>query len=223
MSSNKIGFLSASMLYVAIFVAIWQFDCKIRTIGESGESRFFSIRLENIENVKKQRMQKNINHFNQNAKSRKNSPNISKNTQPQTPPARGGAYFDSPSLAEGDKGGGYESKSKSVADSPIDSSESNSSTAQSALGENDPYFLTITRIINRFHAKAPVQNIRHTFEVGVAFSVNTMGEIEHLRIIKSSGNEKLDNIALRTIRNASRNFPAPKKNYHIKTALIYKR
>ena len=222
MSSNKIGFLSASALYVAIFLAIWQFDCKIRTIGEMGESRFFSIRLENIESVKKQRIQKNISHFNQNAKSRKNSPTISKNTPPQTPPARGGAYFDSPSLAEGDKGGGYESKSKSVADSPTDSSESNA-IAQSALGENDPYFLSITRIINRFHAKAPVQNIRHTFEVGVAFSVNTMGEIEHLRIIESSGNEKLDNIAIRTIRNASRNFPTPKKNYHLKTALVYKR
>ena len=32
---------------------------------------------------------------------------LAENTPPQTPPARGGAYIDSPSLAEGDKGGGY--------------------------------------------------------------------------------------------------------------------
>ena len=31
-----------------------------------------------------------------------------KNTPPQTPPARGGASYDSPALAEGDKGGGLD-------------------------------------------------------------------------------------------------------------------
>ncbi|MGX2973370.1 MBOAT family O-acyltransferase, partial [Helicobacter sp. T3_23-1059] len=32
------------------------------------------------------------------------SPSLAKNTRPQTPPARGGAYIDSPSLAEGARG-----------------------------------------------------------------------------------------------------------------------
>lgn len=215
MSSNKIGFLSASALYVAIFLAIWQSDFKIRTIGESGESWFFSIRLENIESFSAGATQKKYHrHSERSAKARSE----------ESKPRESNPKFSTDSNTDS-----RESVAKSITDShesttdlPTDSHESNAIT-QSALGENDPYFLTITRIINRFHAKAPVQNIRHTFEVGVAFSVNTMGEIEHLRIIKSSGNEKLDNIAIRTIRRASRTFPAPKKNYYIQTALVYKR
>lgn len=36
------------------------------------------------------------------------SPSLATDTPPQTPPARGGAFSLSPSLAEGDKGGGYD-------------------------------------------------------------------------------------------------------------------
>ena len=200
MSSNKIGFLSASALYGAICLAIWQFDFKIRPIGEMGESKAFSLRLENIESLEKQHAQKNISHFNQKAK--------------ETKPRESNPKISADSNAD---------LRESNAESTADSRESNSSTTQSTLGQNDPYFLAITRIINKFHAKAPAPNLIRTFEVGVAFSVNTEGEIEDLRVIKSSGNAKLDNIALRTIRRASRTFPAPKKNYHIQTALVYKR
>ena len=48
------------------------------------------------------------------------------NTPPQTPPARGGAFYDSPSLAEGDKGGGslrgFE-KAEAIHESKIDCHE----------------------------------------------------------------------------------------------------
>ena len=203
MSSNKIGFLSASALYMAIFLAIWQFDFKIRPIGEMGKSKAFSLRLENIarEDFGAGATQKKYHRNDkQSAKIKESKPRES-----------------NPKISADSNADLRESSAESVADSPTNS------TAQSTLGQNDPYFLAITRIINKFHAKAPAPNLIRTFEVGVAFSVNTEGEIEDLRVIKSSGNARLDNIALRTIRNASRTFPAPKKNYHIQTALVYKR
>lgn len=54
------------------------------------------------------------------------------------------------------------------------------------------------------------------------FASANLNYTEDFRVIKSSGSVKLDNIALQTIRRASRNFPTPKKNYYIKTALVYK-
>lgn len=205
MSNNKIGFLSALVLYVSVFAGIYLLDFDAILVGQNSESKAFSIRLENIGDFSAGATQKQYHsHSKQSAKAR------SEESKPRE---------SNPKISDNSNASSSDLR-KSTADLPIDSSKSNS-IAQNALGQNDPYFLAITRIINRFHAKASVRNLYGV--VGVEFSVNTNGEIEDLRVIKSSGSVKLDNIALQTIRRASRNFPTPKKHYYIKTALVYKR
>lgn len=219
MSSNKIGFLTALGLYVSVFAGILWVDLRVNLMGDKGESKAFSLRLENIagENfgAQKQMERKNVAQKRKSLKkplSREVQHHSSLRDSAQRVESWQSTEFANKTLRE--------SSAESTVDSPIDSNKS-SSIAQTTLGQNDTYFLAITRIINKFHAKAPVRNLYGV--VCVAFSVNIDGEMEDLRVIKSSGNERLDNIALKTIRRASRNFPAPKKNYYIKTALVYKR
>ena len=125
------------------------------------------------------------------------------------------------------RGESIESPKQSTRESTAESSDSSdsrggvSSKAQESSGENDPYFLAITRIINKYHTHEPVRNLYGV--VGVAFSVNVSGEVEHLRVVSSSGSERLDSIVLRTIRRSARKFPPPKRTYHIQTRLVYKR
>lgn len=212
MSSNKIGFLTALGLYAPIILCLALLDLKVNLVGESSESKAFSIRLENIAGdfgAQSQKAQKKV----------RNVPKDSHST-----PSLRGESKDSPK----------QSNSESIADSNKDSRESTaessdtsdsrggvSSKAQESSGENDPYFLAITRIINKYHTREPVRNLYGV--VGVAFSVNVSGEVEHLRVISSSGSERLDSVALRTIRRAARSFPPPKRTYHIQTRLVYKR
>lgn len=196
-----------------IILCLVLLDLRVNLVGKSGESKAFSIRLENIAGdfgAQPQKMQKKVV---------KKTP---KDSRP-TPSLRGDS-IESPK----------QSKSESIADSNKDSHESTaessessdsrggvSSKAQESSGENDPYFLAITRIINKYHTREPVRNLYGV--VGVAFSVNVSGEVEHLRVVSSSGSERLDNIALRTIRRSARSFPPPKRTYHIQTRLVYKR
>lgn len=201
MSSNKIGFLTALGLYAPIILCLALLDLKVNLVGEMGESKAFSIRLENIAGdfgAQSQKAQKKV----------RNVPKDSHTT---------------PSL----RSDSIESPKQSTHESTAESSDSSdlrggvSSKAQESSGENDPYFLAITRIINKYHTREPVRNLYGV--VGVAFSVNVSGEVEHLRVVSSSGSERLDNIALRTIRRSARSFPPPKRTYHIQTKLVYKR
>lgn len=212
MSNNKIGFLSALVLYVSVFAGIYLLDFDAILVGQNSESKAFSIRLENIGDFSAGATQKQYHsHSEQSAKAR------SEESKPRESNPK-------ISVDSADSNANSRDSNKSNAESTANQNESAGggvSIAQNALGQNDPYFLAITRIINRFHTKASVRNLYGV--VGVEFSVNTNGEIEDLRVIKSSGSVKLDNIALQTIRRASRNFPTPKKNYYIKTALVYKR
>lgn len=195
-----------------IILCLALLDLKINLVGKNGESKAFSIRLENIAGdfgAQSQKAQKKV----------RNVPKDSRST---------------PSLRGESKESPKQSNSESIADSNKDSHESTaessdlsdlrggvSSKAQESSGENDPYFLAITRIINKYHTREPVRNLYGV--VGVAFSVNVSGEVEHLRVVSSSGSERLDNIALRTIRRSARSFPPPKRTYHIQTRLVYKR
>lgn len=215
MSSNKIGFLTALGLYAPIILCLALLDLKVNLVGEMGKSKAFSIRLENIAGdfgAQSQKAQKKVR-------------NVPKDSRP------------TPSLRGKSKNSPKQSNSESIADSNKDSHESTaessdssdssdlrggvSSKAQESSGENDPYFLAITRIINKYHTREPVRNLYGV--VGVAFSVNVSGEVEHLRVVSSSGSERLDSIALRTIRRSARSFPPPKRTYHIQTKLVYKR
>lgn len=216
MSSNKIGFLTALGLYAPIILCLALLDLKINLVGESGKSKAFSIRLENIagdfggdKNVPKKVVKKqHIRHSELLQESAESKPHESHPT---------------PSLRDDSIESPKQSTHESTAESS-DSSDSRggvASKAQESSGENDPYFLAITRIINKYHTREPVRNLYGV--VGVAFSVNVSGEVEHLRVISSSGSERLDNIALRTIRRALRSFPPPKRTYHIQTKLVYKR
>ncbi len=213
MSSNKIGFLTALGLYAPIILCLVWVDLKVNLVGKNGESKAFSIRLENI-----------AGDFGaQSQKAQKKVQNVPKDSHPT--PSLQGDSIESPK----------QSKSESIADSNKDSHESTaesndsnndslggvSSKAQESSGENDPYFLAITHIINKYHTREPVRNLYGV--VGVAFSVNVSGEVEHLRVVSSSGSERLDSIALRTIRRSALSFPPPKRTYHIQTKLVYKR
>lgn len=203
MSSNKIGFLTALGLYAPIILCLALLDLKVNLVGEMGESKAFSIKLENIAGdfgAQPQKAQKKV--------VKKVQKEVQKDSHP-TPSLRGKSK-DSPK----------QSNSESIAESS-DSRGGVSSKAQESSGENDPYFLAITRIINKYHTREPVRNLYGI--VGVAFSVNVSGEVEHLRVVSSSGSERLDNIALRTIRRSARSFPLPKRTYHIQTKLVYKR
>lgn len=212
MSSNKIGFLTAFALYAPIILCLALLDLKINLVGKSGESKAFSIRLENIAGdfgAQSQKAQKKVR-------------NVPKDSHPT--PSLQGESVDSPkqynSKSSADSNKDSQDKRESTADSS-DSRGGVASKAQESSGENDPYFLAITRIINKYHAREPVRNLYGV--VGVAFSVNVSGEVEHLRVVSSSGSERLDNVALRTIRRAARSFPPPKRTYHIQTRLVYKR
>lgn len=206
MSSNKIGFLTALGIYAPIILGLALLDLRVNLVGESGESKAFSIRLENIagdfggaKNEPK-KVAKKVPKKQQNRHS-----NISQKSAESKPPE---SNVDS----------------KSDLNDLSDSSDSRggvASKAQEASGENDSYFLAITRIINKYHTREPIRNLYGI--VGVAFSINVSGEVEHLRVIASSGSEKLDSVALRTIRRAARSFPPPKRTYHIQTKLVYKR
>lgn len=205
MSSNKIGFFSALGLYASIIIAIWLIDFKIKIIGEMGESKVFSIQLDNVAGESfgiGQKEQKKV--VQKNDKKPTNQP-LQESTQELQQPTQ------TNDLPNNDLSNNNSS----------DLSGGGASNAQIAMGENDPYFIAITRIINKFHAREPVRNMYGV--VGVEFSINIDGELENLRVIISSGNARLDSIALKTIRRASRTFPTPKKNYYIKTTLVYKR
>lgn len=225
MSSNKIGFLTALGLYAPIILCLALLDLKVNLVGKSGESKAFSIRLENIAGdfgAQSQKVQKKVvkkQYIRNSDRSAESKPRESRPT---------------PSLQGKSKESPKQSNSESIADSNKDSHESTakssetsdsrggvSSKAQESSGENDPYFLAITRIINKYHTREPVRNLYGV--VGVAFSVNVSGEVEHLRVVSSSGSERLDNVALRTIRRSARSFPPPKRTYHIQTRLVYKR
>ena len=223
MSSNKIGFLTALGIYAPIILGLALLDLRVNLVGESGESKAFSIRLENIagdfggaknapkkvaKKVPKKVLKKQQNrHSNISQKGEKSKPlesSVDSNTDSQDSRESNADTNDS--------------------NNPNDSSDSRggvASKAQEASGENDSYFLAITRIINKYHTREPIRNLYGI--VGVAFSINVSGEVEHLRVISSSGNEKLDSVALRTIRRAARSFPPPKRTYHIQTKLVYKR
>lgn len=208
MSSNKIGFFTALGLYTPIVVAIMMFNQTPIIIGESGTSKAFSIRLENIAGTNKT----------------KDSPKpsqkraIPKNAINTANPAKQSTKIASQISQDS------QNKAESKADSSALKAVSNVSSeakAQSATGENDPYLIAIINIINKYHAREPLSNLYGA--VGVAFSINLQGEIEHLTITSSSGNARLDNIALKTIRRAANAFPKPAKAYYVKTRLVYKR
>lgn len=217
MSSNKIGFLTALGLYAPIILGLALLDLKVNLVGEMGESKAFSIRLENIAGdfgVQPQKMQKKVV---------KKQHNRNSNPSQESAESKPRESHPTPSLQGESKDSPKQSTHESTAESSnsSDSRGGVSSKAQESSGENDPYFLAITRIINKYHTREPVRNLYGV--VGVAFSVNVSGEVEHLRVVSSSGSERLDSIALRTIRRASRSFPPPKRTYHIQTRLVYKR
>lgn len=196
MSSNKIGFLCAFGIYATIILCFVLLNFKINLVGKSGESSAFSIRLENIAGDLGVQMPKP-----RKVKQTPKPKNIA--MKPTRKSSTNSQNLDESSTQSSDSRGGAVSR------------------AQESSGESDPYFLAITRIINKYHAKEPIKNLYGI--VGVAFSINTNGEMEHLRIISSSGSERLDSVALRTIRRAARNFPPPRHTYHIQTRLVYKR
>lgn len=214
MSSNKIGFLTALGLYAPIILCLALLDLKVNLVGKSGESKAFSIRLENIAGdfgAQPQKAQKKVvkkQHIRNSNPSQESAESKPRESRPT--PSLQGDSIESPK----------QSKSESTAESS-DSRGGVASKAQESSGENDPYFLAITRIINKYHTREPVRNLYGV--VGVAFSVNVSGEMERLRVVSSSGSERLDNIALRTIRRSARKFPPPKRTYHIQTRLVYKR
>lgn len=202
MSSNKIGFLSALVLYMPIVIAFMVSDFKF--VGNMGEEKSFSIRLENIDNSSKKDSAK-------------------KATQKQT------IKIDSTHLAESAKDStqnidsSLESSAKINADSTQNSQNAESSHATSTLqnptGKSDLYLNEVMRIINSLHTRERITNLYGV--AVVSFSINLKGEVENLIIAKSSGNARLDSVALRTIRRAV--FPRPPKVYHIKTSLVYKK
>lgn len=212
MSSNKIGFLTAFALYVPIILGFALLDLRVNLVGKNGESKAFSIRLDNI-----------AGDFGGESLVQKKVRKVAK--KPRQMPSLRGDLVESPKQSTPESSA--DSKSE-FGESNAESSDLNSdsrggvsSKAQESSGENDSYFLAITRIINKYHAKEPIKNLYGV--VGVAFSVNVNGEVEHLRVISSSGSERLDNVALRTIRRSAKSFPPPKRTYHIKTRLVYKR
>ena len=225
MSSNKIGFLTALGIYAPIILGLALLDLRVNLVGESGESKAFSIRLENIagdfggaKNAPK-KVPKKVPKKQQNRHS-----NILQNSEKAKPlESNADTKSDLNDSRESNADSNDSNDSNDLSDSS-DSSDSRggvASKAQEASGENDSYFLAITRIINKYHTREPIRNLYGI--VGVAFSINVSGEVEHLRVISSSGNEKLDSVALRTIRRAARSFPPPKRTYHIQTKLVYKR
>lgn len=212
MSSNKIGFLTALRLYAPIILCLVLLDLKINLVGEMGESKAFNIRLENIAGdfgVQSQKAQKKVRNMPKDSRSTPSLRGESKDLPKQS---------NSESIADSNKDS---HKSTAKSNKSSDSRGGVSSKAQESSGENDPYFLAITRIINKYHTREPVRNLYGV--VGVAFSVNVSGEVEHLRVVSSSGSERLDSIAIRTIRRSARKFPPPKRTYHIQTRLVYKR
>ena len=213
MSSNKIGFLTAFALYAPIILGLALLDLRVNLVGKNGESKAFSIRLDNI-----------AGDFGGESLVQKKVRKVAK--KPRQMPSLRGDSSPKQSIHESSADSNADSKdlresSAELGDSNSDSRGGVSSKAQQSSGENDSYFLAITRIINKYHAKEPIKNLYGV--VGVAFSVNASGEMEHLRVISSSGSERLDNVALRTIRRSARSFPPPKRTYHIKTRLVYKR
>lgn len=206
MSSNKIGFLSALGLYVPIVIAFMVSDFKF--IGNMGEDKSFSIRLENIGNSSKKDSAKKA---------------TKKHIQKQT------MKIDSTHLAESAKDStqnidsSLEFSTKINADSTRNSPNAESSHATSTLqnpaGKSDLYLNEVMRIINSLHTRERITNLYGV--AVVSFSINLKGEVENLIIAKSSGNARLDSVALRTIRRAV--FPRPPKVYHIKTSLVYKK
>lgn len=217
MSSNKIGFLTALGIYAPIILGLALLDLRVNLVGESGESKAFSIRLENIagdfaknepkneaKKVAKKQQNRHSNILQNSEKAKPLESSVDSNADSQDSRESNADTNDSNDLSDSsDSRGGVASK------------------AQEASGENDSYFLAITRIINKYHTREPIRNLYGI--VGVAFSINVSGEVEHLRVIASSGNERLDSVALRTIRRAARSFPPPKRTYHIQTKLVYKR
>lgn len=197
-----------------IILGLALLDLKVNLVGEMGKSQAFSIRLDNIggdferESLAK-KAQKKV------AKVVKKPQNRHFDRSEESKPRESSAESSADLKSE---------TSEFTAESSTSNSDSRggvASRAQQSSGENDSYFLAITRIINKYHTREPVRNLYGV--VGVAFSVNVSGEVEDLRVISRSGSERLDSTALRTIRRASRSFPPPKRTYFIKTRLVYKR
>lgn len=201
-----------------IILCLALLDLKVNLVGEMGESKAFSIRLENIAGdfgAQSQKVQKKVV---------KKQHNRNSNPSQESAESKSRESRPTPLLQSESK----DSPKQSTHESTTDSNDSNNdsrggvaSKTQESSGENDPYFLAITRIINKYHTREPVRNLYGV--VGVAFSVNVSGEVEHLRVVSSSGSERLDSVALRTIRHSARSFPPPKRTYHIQTRLVYKR
>lgn len=196
MSSNKIGFLSALGLYVPIVIAFMVSDFKF--IGNMGEDKSFSIRLENIGNSSKKDSAKKA---------------TKKHIQKQTMKIDSTQNIDS-SLEFSTK-----INADSTRNSPNAESSHATSTLQNPAGKSDLYLNEVMRIINSLHTRERITNLYGV--AVVSFSINLKGEVENLIIAKSSGNARLDSVALRTIRRAV--FPRPPKVYHIKTSLVYKK
>lgn len=207
MSSNKIGFLSALVLYTPIVVAFMISD--FRLIGNMGEEKSFSIRLENIAS-------------NANKKDSAKKAIKKHSTRKQT------MKIDSTNLAESTKDSSQNIDSSVESSAKITDSTQNSQNAESShatsspqipTGKSDLYLNEVMRIINSLHTKERITNLYGV--VSVSFSINLNGEVENLIITKSSKNARLDSVALRMIRRAV--FPRPPKVYHIKTSLVYKK
>lgn len=207
MSSNKIGFLSALVLYTPIVVAFMISD--FRLIGNMGEEKSFSIRLENIAS-------------NANKKDSAKKATKKHSTRKQT------MKIDSTNLAESAKDSSQNIDSSVESSAKITDSTQNSQNAESShatsstqipTGKSDLYLNEVMRIINSLHTKERITNLYGV--VSVSFSINLNGEVENLIITKSSKNARLDSVALRMIRRAV--FPRPPKVYHIKTSLVYKK
>lgn len=207
MSSNKIGFLSALVLYTPIVVAFMISD--FRLIGNMGEEKSFSIRLENIAS-------------NANKKDSAKKATKKHSTRRQT------MKIDSTNLAESAKDSSQNIASSVESSAKITDSTQNSQNAESShatsspqipTGKSDLYLNEVMRIINSLHTKERITNLYGV--VSVSFSINLNGEVENLIITKSSKNARLDSVALRMIRRAV--FPRPPKVYHIKTSLVYKK
>lgn len=215
MSSNKIGFLTALMLYTPIVIAFMMSDFNL--IGNMGEDKSFSIRLENIGNSsKKDSAKKDAKKHIQKQRIKVDSTHLAES-------AKDSMQKDSTQITESSTDSSLESSAKNNADSTQNSQNAESSHATSILqnstGKSDLYLNEVMRIINSLHTKERITNLYGV--VSVSFSINLNGEVENLIITKSSKNARLDSVALRMIRRAI--FPRPPKVYHIKTSLVYKK
>ena len=86
----------------------------------------------------------------------------------------------------------------------------------------DEKFAQIQRAIQKHH-KYPKKalKMRRQGIVEVKFYLQMNGDITDIKVVKSSGTEVLDEAAIETIRNASKDFPTLEKNYIITIPVVY--